>query len=101
MADMIFADGLIVKKRDGAPDFVVCNLSIKVDEFIPWLDEHRSNGWVNLDVKISKNGKMYASKDTWEPTQGDAAREGIANAREAAAPAPAPAPSEFDDDIPF
>ena len=34
MADnKIFADGFIVKRREGAPDFVVANVSIKVDEF--------------------------------------------------------------------
>ena len=31
--DKVFADGLIVKRNDNAPDFVICNLSVKVDEF--------------------------------------------------------------------
>jgi hypothetical protein len=28
-----FPDGFIVKRRENAPDFVVANVSIKVDEF--------------------------------------------------------------------
>jgi hypothetical protein len=48
--ETIFADGLIVKKNENAPDFVLCNLSVKVDEFEKFMKQHQKNGWVNLSV---------------------------------------------------
>ena len=33
--EKIFTEGLIVKRNDNAPDFVIGNLSVKVDEFKP------------------------------------------------------------------
>ena len=92
--EKIFADGLIVKRNENAPEFVICNLSVKVGEFINFIQQHQSNGWVNLQVKQSKGGKYYCEVDTWQPTQGDAAKTGIQEAKQAAEP-------EFDDSIPF
>lgn len=40
--DKVFADGLIVKRNENAPDFVTCNLSVKVGEFTAFLLEHQS-----------------------------------------------------------
>ena len=68
MADnKIFADGFIVKRRENAPDFVVANVSIKVDEFGKFVKENANNGWINLDVKTAQSGKMYAELNTWQP----------------------------------
>ena len=61
-----FAKGLIVKKNPSAPDFVICNLSIKKDEFIQWLQTQQTE-WVNISCKTSKGGKHYADLDTWKP----------------------------------
>jgi hypothetical protein len=98
MSDIIFADGIIAKRSDNAPEYVLVNLSIKVDEAVAFLQQHQSNGWVNLQVKRSKQGKIYAALDTWKPTQGDSAVQGIAHARQAAAPSLEP----FEDkDLPF
>lgn len=97
--DITFVDGLIVKRGENAPDYVLCNLSVKVNELVPWLEQHQSNGWVNVVCKVSKAGKHYAQLDTWKPTQGDSAKQGMATARAAAAPQP----DGFADleDIPF
>jgi len=65
--DKIFADGFIVKRRENAPDFVVANVSIKVDEFGKFVKANSKNGWVNLDVKTAQSGKMYAELNTWQP----------------------------------
>jgi len=65
--DKIFVDGLIAKRNDRAPDFVLCSLSFKVDEIKAWLDTHNKNGWVNVSVKRGQSGKVYAELDTWEP----------------------------------
>lgn len=69
MADVIFADGIIFKlPRQGAPDFVKGSLSFKVDEAIKFLQQHQENGWCNVNLKVSRNGKAYADLDTWKPT---------------------------------
>ncbi len=62
-----FAEGFIFKRRDNAPDFVVGNLSIKVEEAIAWLKSNSDNGWVNVDIKRAKGGNYYCEKDTWKP----------------------------------
>ncbi len=83
MADKLFADGLIVKKRKNAPDYVICSLSVKCRDFFEFMKKHQKDGWLNLDVKESKNHKFYAEVDTWEPQE----------------PAPQSQPGE--QDIPF
>lgn len=99
--EKVFVDGLIVKRNDKAPDFVVCNLSVKVSELTKFLEQHQSNGWVNIQCKQSKSGKLYAELDTWRPTQGDSARAGVADAQAALDAPSEPAGGDFDGDIPF
>ena len=65
----IFAEGLIVKKNENAPDFVLCNLSIKVEDFEKFLKANSNKGWVNLSVLMGKSGKPYAKLDTYEPKE--------------------------------
>jgi len=67
MADKIFADGFSFKRRDNAPDFVVGNLSCKVDEAITFLKNNSKNGWVNMNVMTAKTGKNYVELDTFVP----------------------------------
>ena len=93
MTDKIFAKGLICKRRENAPEFVVAHLAFNVDEFIEFLKKHEDNGWVNLDMANSRGGKMYAALDTWKPTQGAASKPN----RQAAQPAS----DDLADDIPF
>lgn len=64
-----FAEGFVFKRRDNTPDFVVGNLSVKVEDAIAWLKANHKNGWVNIDIKQSKGGNYYCEKDTWEPTK--------------------------------
>ena len=100
--EVIFANGLIVKRRDNAPEFVTCNLSVKVDEFIAFLKEHEKQGWVNIDCKVGRSGKHYASLDTWQPTQGESAVQGIAEAKaEMKSELVANEGESFEDSIPF
>lgn len=60
-----FPDGLIVK--EGNVDFCKAKLSIKADEFIKYLHDNSNNGWVNIDILLSKNGKLYASLNNFKP----------------------------------
>lgn len=67
--DKIFADGFVFKRNEKAPDFVVGNISVKVEEAVAFLKQHTKNGWVNLQVKNSQGGKYYMELDTFEPKQ--------------------------------
>ena len=50
--EKIFANGFSFKRHEKAPDFVVGNMSIKVDDAIAFLKEQKNEkGWVNLSVK--------------------------------------------------
>jgi len=69
MADKEFPVGMNVKRRNNAPEFVICNLGFKQEEFAEYLRQKQKNGWVNIDIKRSKSGKLYADLDTWEPNQ--------------------------------
>lgn len=78
MADVNFADGIIFKMpHKNAPDFVKGNLSFKVEEAVKWLQDNADNGWVNVQLKVSKAGKPYAELDSWKPKTQDAEPDGI------------------------
>ena len=65
--EAIWPAGIIFKKpREGAPDYIKGQLSFKVDEACAFLQEHVNNGWVNIDIKKSKEGKMYLQLNTWK-----------------------------------
>jgi hypothetical protein len=66
--EKIFADGFIFKKKPESPEFVIGNMSVKVDDAISFLKQNESNGWVNLNIMLSQSGKHYVELDTWKPT---------------------------------
>ena len=68
--EVIFADGFILKRNENTPEWVIGNLSIKVEDAIAFLNERSKNGWVNLDVKQAKGGNYYMELDTWEAKGG-------------------------------
>jgi hypothetical protein len=62
-----FPKGLIVKPpRDGSPNFVKLSISIKIGEFQEFLSTKQTE-WLNIDVKQSKEGKIYAEVNNWKP----------------------------------
>ena len=68
-----FVEGLIVKlPDDNAPDFVKLKLSIKLDEFGPWVANQKSNDpaieWLNIEIKEGRSGKWYAERNMWKPS---------------------------------
>ena len=67
--EKIYAKGLFAKRNEKAPEFVICNLSVKTDDFIQFLKENTNEkGYVNLQVLKSKDkGTLYAVVDTFEP----------------------------------
>ena len=84
-----FADGFIFKRRETAPEFVIGNLSVKVDDAITFLKNNEKKGWVNLNIKRGRSGNAYIELDTFEPS----------NTKK---PEPAPAKKEEEgEDLPF
>jgi len=65
--DKVFADGFLFKRRENAPEFVIGNISVKVEEAVAFLNTHQKNGWVNLNVLNSQAGKPYVELDTFVP----------------------------------
>ncbi len=88
--EKIFADGFSFKRREGAPDFVVGRISVKVDDAISFLKQHQKNGWVNLNCNQSRSGNYYLELDTWEATP-----------KATEQPAAAPIVTDEETDLPF
>lgn len=69
MSDKVFAEWIIFKApREWAPEFVKWAISIKTEEFVNFLWDQNKE-WVNLDVKESKNGKLYVELNTYQPKE--------------------------------
>ena len=70
MEDKIFIDGMIFKApHEKAPEFIKGTLSVKCEDFLAFMKVHSNKGWLNIDLKESKNGKYYAELNTWNPDQ--------------------------------
>ena len=61
-----FAKGFIFKRNDNAPEWAIGKLSLKAQEAIQFINEKNNGGWVNLEIKKSKEGKFYIELDTYE-----------------------------------
>ncbi len=67
-SNLDYVNGLFVKRRENAPDFVITNLSFSVVKFIEYLNSHaNAKGYVNIDVLRSKKGILYAKLNDWTP----------------------------------
>jgi len=80
MDDKVFVDGMMAKRPDdGAPDFVKLKLSLKLDEFGPWVAAQKAKDpsleWLNIEVKEGRSGKWYAERNMWKPSGDQAARQ--------------------------
>lgn len=71
MAEKQFADGIRFNTpSEKAPEFVKGTISIQIEKFIPWAQAHADErGWINLDVKESKGGKIYCEVSSWKPNK--------------------------------
>ncbi len=74
--DKVFADGIIFKRNDNAPQWAIGKLSFKVEEAIAFLQVNSKKGWVNLNINQSQNGKYYIEVDTWEATGNPVSKHG-------------------------
>jgi len=71
--EKVFADGFSFRKPSPeAPEFVVGRLSLKVDDAINFVNQHKNaNGWINLSIMIGRSGNPYVELDTYEPKKDD------------------------------
>tara|TARA_R110000737_G_scaffold213850_1_gene230864 strand:+ start:309 stop:611 length:303 start_codon:yes stop_codon:yes gene_type:complete len=89
--DKEFVDGLYVKESKA--EFVKLSISINKEQMGKFLNKCQKE-WINVDVKKSKNGKLYAEVNNWTP-------------KEKEEPKPEPKPEnkreeeDFDEEIPF
>ena len=81
--------GMFVKRRITAPDFVKAELGFRVDEFKQYLDAHNKNGFVNIDILLSKGNKLYAKLNDYEKKEDSQASREM------------PQPANPVDDLPF
>jgi hypothetical protein len=95
-----FVDGMrVFAPRDGAPDFIIANVVVNVEELQAWLAQR--SGEVRIDIKESRGGKYYASENDYRPS---GRQEG--GQERAPKPQRQPAPEQTgggfeDDDVPF
>jgi len=66
--EKVFVDGMIIKsKSEGTPDWVKEKISLKLDEFGALVAAQKkadpSLEWINIDIKQSQSGKLYAERD--------------------------------------
>ena len=70
----IFANGIRFRHPwSSAPEYIKGSIAIKVEEFISFLQQNGTDGWVNLGLKESKDGKsLYFELNTWKPETNEA-----------------------------
>lgn len=65
----IFVDGVNIKfPSEKAPTWVLLQMGFNAAKFFRWCQDHQDGkGWVNITVKKSQKGTVYAELDTWKP----------------------------------
>jgi hypothetical protein len=97
MAEQILPEGIrFFPRGQKAPDFVLGTMVVTVDELLAFansrpdlLTDYNGKRQLKLQLLNSKQGKLYASVDTFKPTQ------------QGNAPQQAAAPSNDFKDLPF
>ncbi len=70
--DKIFTKGLWVEKKTFDNGGEIIKLSIKVEDFCNFIEEHMNEkGYVNIDLKAKKEdkSKYYGELNTYKPKQ--------------------------------
>lgn len=67
MSELQFVNGLFFRKpHEKAPEYVIGKLSAKREELINFL-QSQNGEWVNMEIKESKQGKVYIAIDSYKP----------------------------------
>ena len=69
MTEKEFPKGIrFYEPSERAPKFIRGSISVNVNEFFLWAEQHKNErGYLNLDVKESKGGKVYVDLNTYQP----------------------------------
>ena len=74
---MAYLNGLWVEKpHEKAPDFVKAKMSINVEKMLETLKSSKEK-YINLQLKESKDGRLYAEIDEWKPDKNEKKPEPI------------------------
>lgn len=67
------------KPHEKTPEFIKGRISVKVADFVKFAQAHtNSNGYIDIDLKKSKGGKLYLALNEFKkplPTSPDSNRE--------------------------
>lgn len=65
----VYPKGLFINQpHANAPDFVVGKISVKVQDFVEFLNANKNEaGYVNLDL-LNGNDGLYSVLDEWKPS---------------------------------
>jgi hypothetical protein len=66
MPEKTFARGLWVNVRENQPSYVICGLSINVDQFTEFCKENAVDGKIKLNALVAKSGKPYVVIDDYK-----------------------------------
>ena len=104
--DKVFPEGLYAKYPNvNAPDFIIANISLKLEELIPWIEKQKEAGetWVNITLLESKDGSLYPEVDTWKPdtAKSKSARPTRGRGKVEEKQPPVEVEDEENDDLPF
>ena len=70
--EVVFAEGIgFAGPRPKAPEYIKGRVWVRVKQFVEFLEnnDHIHDGYLNLELKESKSGKLYLAVDTWKPTK--------------------------------
>lgn len=69
MSEINFPNGIKFEKpKEGTPDFIKGKISINVLDFSMWMEANKNErGWINIDLKKSKEGKLYLQLNDYKP----------------------------------
>lgn len=102
MSEKQFTKGFFFKRNAKAPEYIIGQLSVKVEDAITYLQENKSEtGYVNIDIKLSKGGVYYCELNTWKPTKDQATEEQSNQAKLNNEPMQYPNEDIKPEDIPF
>ena len=68
--ELEFVDGLVVNAVSAkGPSWINQKLGIKIEPLIAQLEAAKAEGeeWFNVAICVSKQGKLYAKRNTWKP----------------------------------
>ena len=103
MAETIYPKGMrLWPPRDNAPDFIKGSLTVHMDTFTEWAQEHTDEkGYVRLDLKEGRDGALYLALNTFK--KGEKRKDDTETRQDKAVSDAYVEPKEevTDDDVPF